>query len=526
MSAPQSFALHGVYGGQREPPSAVVPPQRIATTLSLEPASPSSCAAVDAPQPQPTEAERCVGSVCTRWRPVPADSTFLSTPDAELCARHRVSLQQIETWRAWLSVRQSKLFLAAGAEDEGRCDARRPETVADLLNKCSRGPSALATSSTRLSVPSGLRTLDAALLGGLRRGWVTELTGHAGAGTTTVAAAWCRHCIVQARSCGEVGACVWLQSDSTISPAVQSIAYEDGDVADGPLLADAVHVACLADLEALQQLVDRWHAYGTDPSPLQAARLVVLDSITELVRRSFSCNDNDALQRHDALAAALLSLKRLAAEHHVAVVVITQQLPQHSSPLALPRRGGTVSSGHGADVEGREEDADECDSSARLAGSGAETDAGQLGRLFFHSVNVRLQLRVGVPCVRPSLPTNPTGSAAIAEEEVEARGGSGVGGGEQQQRWRWQLEVRKSPLCAPFGVVLRMRVPAADAAGEHTADVVGPPLEVEEADGEGDDGVGAAVALTSGAAAEAVESLLYSCLDPWDYTEVPAFVYA
>ncbi|GET86629.1 hypothetical protein, conserved [Leishmania tarentolae] len=498
----------------------------------------------------------------------PDDSSFLVTPDTELCARHRASLAQVWVWRTRLSQQQSPLYprmlrIAAPSAGGGRepevtmetavkggtlYSLHRPCTAADLLHsrrrptppnslagsgvgahgrvlaEASDAPAVATASSPHLFLPTGLGSLDAALLGGLRRGWVTELTGLPGTGKTTVAASWCRNSLYRARSCGVAHDCVWLQSGSTVHSAVLGIAHEETDANELPSLADAVHVACLSGLDDLQQLLGRWQGTAVSASALSTVGLIVMDSITDLMRRSFRYEDDDALERHEVLATILQSLKRLAEEQQVAVLVITQQ-QRYSSPAF--RQSAIQHTSRGMYEEDSNEDEDDSEARGRVCGVHAEgstgivdshagrsdfssEDVGQLGRLFFHNVNVRLQLRAGVPSdgCRHS-PCTPLGAGG-PERDGEAL------------RLRWQLEVLKSPLCAPFTVGLQLRAPTPLSRSDGLPCVPELPLYVEEIDG-GDMSGEAAVPPAPNTQFEEGISLL--SLDPWDYTEVPSFLY-
>ncbi|AYU76792.1 hypothetical protein, conserved [Leishmania donovani] len=501
-------------------------------------------------------------------RRMPDDSAFLVTPDAELCARHHASLAQVWAWRTQLSQQQSPLYhrtstiaapSASGHREpqdttettlEGGTphSPHRPCTAANLLRSCCRATpphlltgsgsdahgrvsaaasaaaAVVAASSSHLFLPTGLRSLDAALLGGLRRGWVTELTGLPGTGKTTLAAEWCRSCLRHARSCGTAHDCVWLQSGSAVHSAVLATAHEEADATELSSLVDAVHVACLSSLDGLQQLLARWQGTEGSASPLSTVGLIVLDSITDLMRRSFRCEDDDALQRHEALATTLQSLKRLAEEQRVAVLVITQQQRHPWPALGRSSISHTIRGVYEEDGNEDEDDSEAWGSEySRHASGGAgvvgphacrsdfsSEDVGQLGRLFFHNVNVRLQLRAGVRSAgcRPS-PSKPFDAG-------------GPEGDREALRLRWQLEVLKSPLCAPFAVGLQLRVPTSLSCSDDPPCVPGLPLCVEEVDD--DDGSrGSAVPLAPNTQVEEGLSLL--SLDPWDYTEVPSFLY-
>ncbi|CAC9459899.1 conserved hypothetical protein [Leishmania infantum JPCM5] len=498
-------------------------------------------------------------------RRMPDDSAFLVTPDAELCARHHASLAQVWAWRTQLSQQQSPLYhrtstiaapSASGHREpqdttettlEGGTphSPHRPCTAANLLRSCCRATpphlltgsgsdahgrvsaaasaAVVAASSSHLFLPTGLRSLDAALLGGLRRGWVTELTGLPGTGKTTLAAEWCRSCLRHARSCGTAHDCVWLQSGSAVHSAVLATAQE-ADATELSSLVDAVHVACLSSLDGLQQLLARWQGTEGSASPLSTVGLIVLDSITDLMRRSFRFEDDDALQRHEALATTLQSLKRLAEEQRVAVLVITQQQRHPWPALGRSSISHTIRGVYEEDGNEDEDDSEAWGSEySRHASGGAgvvgphacrsdfsSEDVGQLGRLFFHNVNVRLQLRAGVRSAgcRPS-PSKPFDAG-------------GPEGDREALRLRWQLEVLKSPLCAPFAVGLQLRVPTSLSCSDDPPCVPGLPLCVEEVDD--DDGSrGSAVPLAPNTQVEEGLSLL--SLDPWDYTEVPSFLY-
>ncbi|TPP53065.1 Rad51 family protein [Leishmania donovani] len=518
MNKSQFYALHSAYGGLREATHlAAVTEQGLPSqhgVVESPAAGPPSLRAVNdavgtaGPQGasmsmmmSSTDALPVKSEAHMFHRRMPDDSAFLVTPDAELCARHHASLAQVWAWRTQLSQQQSPLYhrtstiaapSASGHREpqdttettlEGGTphSPHRPCTAANLLRSCCRATpphlltgsgsdahgrvsaaasaaaAVVAASSSHLFLPTGLRSLDAALLGGLRRGWVTELTGLPGTGKTTLAAEWCRSCLRHARSCGTAHDCVWLQSGSAVHSAVLATAHEEADATELSSLVDAVHVACLSSLDGLQQLLARWQGTEGSASPLSTVGLIVLDSITDLMRRSFRCEDDDALQRHEALATTLQSLKRLAEEQRVAVLVITQQQRHPWPALGRSSISHTI---RGVDF--------------------SSEDVGQLGRLFFHN------------------------------------------GDREALRLRWQLEVLKSPLCAPFAVGLQLRVPTSLSCSDDPPCVPGLPLCVEEVDD--DDGSrGSAVPLAPNTQVEEGLSLL--SLDPWDYTEVPSFLY-
>ncbi|CAJ1007482.1 putative Rad51/AAA domain containing protein [Leishmania naiffi] len=569
MSTSEFYALHCVYGGLRE----VLP-----ASLAAEQSITSRCGAVEsaaAGAPPLIAASDAVGTVDPPsaavpirtydadalptnseahvvYHRMPDDSAFLVTPDAELCTRHHASLAQVWAWRTQLSQHQSPLFPRVSTSGTlsacGRCAL---EETADttleggtfhllhgLCNGCQsflpltlagsgrhahgRVPAA-AVSSRHLSIPTGLRSLDVALLGGLRRGWVTELTGLPGTGKTTLAAAWCRCCLRHTRLCGVAHDCVWLQSGGAVEPSVLSIAHEETNATELPSLAAAVHVTSLSNLEDLQQLLYRWQGTSASTSPLSTVGLIVLDSITELVQRSFCNRDDDALERYEALATILRSLKRLAEEQHVAILVITKQRCPHSPTFRRPGISHTSCGAYEEDGNAGEEDSEAWGSEyGRRASGGAGVvgphvcrsnssaeDVGQLGRLFFHNVNVRLQLRTGVPC---------TGCRPSSRTPFNAGGLENSG---DAMQLRWQLEVLKSPLCAPFAVALRLRAPSSLSCIDGLPSVPGPPLCVEEIEDEDESG-GAVVPLAPNTQFE--EDLALVSLDPWDYTEVPFFL--
>jgi hypothetical protein len=481
----------------------------------------------------------------------PQDATLLALPDAQLCSLFRASLQKVWWWRAEVSRQHSPLFhptngtvpstrAAKGftsADVEGyRTEQREAttaaaqhralQTAADLLH--GRGflhtaetltlahqlaqsttseasgvsssadftttvvvaPASSSSPSTPCSpvLSTGLPTLDAATLGGLRRGWVTELTGLPSCGKTTLAASWCRHVLrCSAQGCDVV----WLQSSAAVHTAVVSIGVEDNSVAEQRrCLQDALHVACLLDLDALQDLLQLWLG---DPASLRTVGLVVLDSLSELVHRSFSYGGEDGLQRHDALASVLQALKRVAEERQVSVLLLSQQ-----QQAPLPSRSSVSA----------EEDSDWTAAAAAppLIGRGASAsvEVGALGRLFFHSVNVRLRLR------------------EVCGADAAAFDSATFAFTASPTRTQWQLEVLKCPLCAPLAIVLQLRVspllPALGSTGAAGTATCSSLLSVVE--GPGQDTV-QPLRDTEDAGGE----LLYASIDPWDYTEIQTFVY-
>ncbi|KPA76920.1 hypothetical protein ABB37_07300 [Leptomonas pyrrhocoris] len=461
---------------------------------------------------------------------LPHDAALLTVPDAQLCGLFRVSLSTVWRWRAEVSRRCSPLFRDAKRRAVDTGDGNSSERTQPPGGE---HPSAIVQDKRcTASLPTGLATLDAALLGGLRRGWITELTGLANSGKTTLAAAWCRHCVSEAaHASAGIYDCVWLQSHSTVEAAVLSIA---ADVKASPRrantsmearengLQDAVHVACLPDLDALQDLLQLWL---DDASSLRTVGLVVLDSITELARRSFSYSAQDALHRHDTLASVMQTLKRVAEDRQVAVLVLSQQHALRSSPFC---DGGYSNDdelqGFGGDApsKGSSSASSPLGSNGKVwstygieSDSPSSPDVGKLGRLFFHSVNVRLQLRA----------VHRAGTNAVTFDASTLSFSTKAGGA------CWQLEVLKCPLCAPLAVTLQLSVcnGHARAAEEN--------MQKEEDDDDAADDVSRAspLSVVEVAGQHAMESLsrdeeaggelLYAAVDPSDYTAVPAFLY-
>ncbi|KPI85522.1 hypothetical protein ABL78_5403 [Leptomonas seymouri] len=492
-------------------------------------------------------------------RSLPNEAALLAVPDAQLCSCFRVSLASVWRWRAEVSrhctppiqpaktlsadVASNYIDVRHAATTPGPC---RLDKAVDLLQPrlTSRPPQPSPTDTVAVPpaqqralhssaftqgekstapLPTSLATLDAALLGGLRRGWITELTGPASSGKTTLATAWCHHNLNEAARTSAVGYdCVWLQSHSTVEAAVLSIATGMGDASAGArvtveatrdYLQDSMHVACLPDLDALQDLLQLWL---DDPSSLRTVGLVVVDSITELVRKSFSYREQDALHRHEALASVLQTLKRIAESRQVAVLVLSQQHALHFPPI----RGG----GSGGFNDTDENDATARDSSSSYFGfhgkswtaSGVEGDAlsspdvGELGRLFFHSVNVRLQLRA-VRRVDATAATWNSPGLSLSATPISTC---------------WQLDILKCPLCAPLSVALQLRVShSPDRAtaqttqkGHSDADGSRPMLlSVVEAPEQH-------TALPLRQAEEAGGEVFYASIDPCDYTEPLTFL--
>lgn len=377
------------------------------------------------------------------------------------------------------------------------------------------------------ALATGLPTLDAALLGGLRRGWITELTGLPNSGKTTLAMAWCRHQLQRDTSCD----CVWLQSKPCVDLALLALAELDGKkLADQSRrdVRDAVHVASLPDLDALHALLQTWLS---DAASLNSVGLLVIDSITELARNTFSYRAHDTLQRHDALANLMQTLKRLAEEQQVAVLVLTQHHPLQASPFRRDYQSGVP-------TESEEEDGDlHADSYARsvdASRSGGRPpnagdqpsdrgllhspDVGELGRLFFHNVNVRLR-------VREAVPTYADAEAAAAAAPIFFDPAT-MAFTAPPLRPQWQLEVLKCPLCAPLAIGLRLAVVQ---CGERRSEEA--KAEVEEETGvipfflsvveQPERRAMQPASETTGAGGEG----LYASIDPWDYTEIPAFLY-
>ncbi|KAL7704904.1 hypothetical protein N2W54_001973 [Lotmaria passim] len=501
---------------------------------------------------------------------LPDDVALLALPDAQLCNFFRVSLLTVARWRADVSRRHSPLFpqITFSAHKESTSAGRKAlrPLVTRAVNLLHRSPPAQVAASnspyahsladvrdtTRWAIfvkasaplPTGLPTLDAALLGGLRRGWVTELTGLANSGKTTVAASWCRHTLKDAGRMSMEGCdWVWLQSYSTIEAAVWSIAA-DAELSDtaarrGKSGQDAVHVACLSDLEALQRLVQCWL---DDPTSLHSVGVVVLDSITEMVRNSFSFREQDALQRHDALAGVLQMLKQLAEERQVAVLILTQQHARHASPFRSDAAGIAgeeygdrdsddkhVLDGH-ARAGGARPSLSSFDGEFRSSwqsenGRLGSPDVGELGRLFFHNVNVRLRLR---EVDRADTVVSATAAASATYGGVATSDPATLSFSTHPRSPQWQLEILKCPLCAPFAIAVQLRVSRCSGWPKATT---GASKENASADAEPDSLLLSVVEVPEldtaqqlGEAAGGGE-LLHTSIDPWDYTEIPTFVY-
>lgn len=458
---------------------------------------------------------------------IPHDCNLLAMPDAQITSLFRVSLAAVQRWRKEASRRilsrqptsptspgcsaSSVMAFTVAAADlladrprkrmraDGQTQKEHCSTSSPQHNIMTKSATDTKGATAAAALATGWPTLDAALLGGLRRGWIMELTGPAQSGKTRVAATWCRAIM-------EDGAdCIWLQpSSATRTPFAAFDASANGCSSSSSSggggqgqrsMEEALHAACVSDLDALQDLL---HVWLRDLSHLRRVGIVVVDSFPDLLRRSFSFGEHDALQRHDALANVSHALKRLAEEARVVVLLITQHSSTgHTSffqasdtPLSDGLGRTTRSVGHS---NNNYDDGGTGDAVQRGVESRSSADVGELGRLFFHNVNVRLRLRT--VRVRPSRKS-------------------------WSAREQWRLEVLKCPLCAPLSIALRAEVQ--HPSTQSSSDVCSPFLSVSEAP---------AALLDHGEVVENQEDVVVGCevlfgaLDPWDYTETPTFVY-
>lgn len=371
-----------------------------------------------------------------------------------------------------------------------------------------------APSSTSACFGTGLLTLDRALLGGLRVGLVTELTGAVGCGKTTLALSWVIHGILQSCPSGRsyssfacahdkvlfekedakeaksevVAPCATRASDenytnsnyrhvhgcpvmtqqndccsyTSVAGASVMWLYTSASPPDSALIAcmcaahyphtGAAAAAAAAHVEArlwcapvhdvdsfLRVTYDMIgdfllatahtrppqrasHAEEHDASATMSTqrlpehemeekekaegcssggriayssccsdtaapvRLLVVDSLATLIRRSSSGLPGDTIERQQKIIALLLALKRVAEVHRVAVLVLTEDGDTDGeTELHEPAKRGR----HGAPAVRRDEE----EGVGEGEGEGASSVAGWLGRSAYHAVNVRLRLR-------------------------------------------------------------------------------------------------------------------------------------
>lgn len=382
-------------------------------------------------------------------------------------------------------------------------------------------------------LPTGVAPLDEALMGGMRAGFVMELAGPPSCGKTTVAMCWVSHAMRQQQkklTCssesrpnsrahtgkrtragsavddgeGRVGL-LWLHTSP--EPPFEAVALAtspDPTVQDTAGLSEEdVWFVPVSDVESLRAMlpvvqhhIDESQQRRRGVSSFSASssevgtpiRLVVIDNFSELVRRSHSGLDEDALARQEAVAALLNQLKLMAEREKLTVLLLSESAVVQSGEdgegggRGGGGRGRTSSGEHSAQLRR----SDEAESTATRDRPSLQFQPGEFGRVMYHAVNVRLRLS---DCV--------------------LRDGS----------LRRRLALLKSPLSAPFSLFLPaldhhpLRTPTATSysslskegwTGSEEDDSVAKPEAEEDA----------YVVTEEGCAS----------MDAWDYTDVPIFL--
>lgn len=248
------------------------------------------------------------------------------------------------------------------------------------------------TPDTRM-VPTGLRALDEVLLGGLREGFLVELTGASGSGKSWEALHWARHAAMEHRrpvlwlhTCPSAGMDAWVtaalsQSDTNGGRRHRRAPWQL-HFRTAPLTTMAEAMSALGTLLDGNQSLLRTGEEGW------TSGLLVVDSLSQLVHRSYTGSEEDCMQRQLDLVDLMEQLKRVAVAQRVCVLLLT--------------------------------------ASVALTASSTEDRCGEFGSLLYHTVNVRLRLSHGLCWDK------------LARRCV----------------WRRQLLVQKCPLSGPCSVVL------------------------------------------------------------------------
>ncbi|KEG09287.1 DNA repair protein [Trypanosoma grayi] len=194
-----------------------------------------------------------------------------------------------------------------------------PITVADFL-----------THHCRPFIPTGHECLDSALMGGIGCGLVTEITGATGAGKTAFALHLALHAASYTAADPRKARTLWITTDAAAFPAAAAVErvlqqHLEAQSKNGSSeeAEDALRDVTVALHATLAQLRAWLPALRRHLAQCVNVRLVVLDSFSTLVRRSFPGVEEEVAERHEAVAELLGILKEIAQEYCVAVVVTT-----------------------------------------------------------------------------------------------------------------------------------------------------------------------------------------------------------
>lgn len=284
---------------------------------------------------------------------------------------------------------------AVSAITEAVCRAvcPRPSTALELL-----AAEREEAREGRLCVVPGLEATEA------RAGSIAELVGPAGAGKTQACMMMAVTAALPASFGGLGGGVVWVDSEGAFAPQrLEEMARARLPAAGGEEADEAVRALMLAvtvfRVKTTAELVERC-------ADLQAtviekgARLVVVDSVASPVRAS---HDRNSLpQRQEQLSELSASLKRLAREFRVPVVV-TNQVTSHRRRLEPPpqqqqplRVTDDVEDRHGTFARPAEEQAAATAVAAAVATGGDDEAAASVTALPAHLHETVLTAALGV----------------------------------------------------------------------------------------------------------------------------------
>nr|CCC95326.1 unnamed protein product [Trypanosoma congolense IL3000] len=199
-----------------------------------------------------------------------------------------------------------------------------------------------ASCGHRGAIPTGFECLDTAIAGGVGRGSVTEITGASGSGKTVFALHLMKGAARLSSGEGTPYHTLWITSDGYSSFPVKAASNVLGSGLDGCVsntscfagssreaagralkMAQGLSVVVVSTITQLLECLPKLREHVSFSS---GVRLVVVDDLNTMVRRSYSGVDEEVLERHNAVASLMQSFKIIAQEFSVAIVVLTQSV--------------------------------------------------------------------------------------------------------------------------------------------------------------------------------------------------------